>query len=67
MRMTAGQQLIYLYDRGRLIGEDVWEPDPNKADIVKPDPEDVLTTAESRKLLRSSNQTPALVRRSGLR
>ena len=31
-------QMIWPYDdRGRLIGEDVWEPDPDKATIVKLD------------------------------
>ena len=60
--IKADENAMYLYsnfvemvwpydDRGRLIGEDVWEPDPDKADIVKLDPADVLTTAESRKLL----------------
>jgi len=45
-------QMFWPYDdRGRLIGEDVWEPDPDKAQIVKLDPADVLTTAESRRLL----------------
>jgi hypothetical protein len=45
-------EMIWPYDdRGRLIGEDVWEPEPDKADIVKLDAADVLTTAESRKLL----------------
>jgi hypothetical protein len=45
-------EMIWPYDdRGRLIGEDVWEPDPDKADIVKLDPADVLTTTQSRKLL----------------
>ena len=44
--------MIWPYDdRGRLVGEDVWEPDPDKADIVKLDPADVLTTSQSRKLL----------------
>jgi len=44
--------MIWPYDdRGRLIGEDVWEPDPDKAKIVKLDSADVLTTAQSRKLL----------------
>lgn len=38
-------------DQGRLLGEDVWEPDPEKATIVKIDPADVLTIAESAKLL----------------
>ncbi len=36
-----------------MIGEDVWEPDPDKADIVKLDPADVLTTAESARALAS--------------
>ena len=60
--MKADPNAMYLYsnfvemvwpydDRGRLIGEDVWEPDPDRADIVKLDPADVLTSAESRKLL----------------
>ncbi|WP_024513267.1 hypothetical protein [Bradyrhizobium sp. ARR65] len=34
-------------DRGRLIGEDVWEPDPDRAEIVKLDPADVVTTAQA--------------------
>jgi hypothetical protein len=60
--MKADENAMYLYttviemvwpydDHGRLIGEDVWEPDPHKAEIIKLDPSDVLTTAESRKLL----------------
>ena len=60
--ITADENAMYLYsnfvemvwpydDRGRLIGEDVWEPDPDKADIVKLDRAGVVTTAESRKLL----------------
>jgi hypothetical protein len=45
-------QMIWPYDdRGRLIGEDVWEPDPDKATIVKLDPADVVTTEESEKAL----------------
>ena len=49
---TNVMEMIWPYDdRGRLIGEDVWEPDPDKAQIVKLDPADVLTTAEARKLL----------------
>jgi hypothetical protein len=60
--MKADENAMYLYsnliemvwpydDRGRLIGEDVWEPDPDKATIIKLDPADVLTTAESGKKL----------------
>jgi hypothetical protein len=61
--IKADKNAMYLYsnfiemvwpydDRGRLIGEDVWEPDPDKATIVKLDPTDVLTTAQSAKLLK---------------
>jgi hypothetical protein len=46
-------EMIWPYDdRGRLIGEDVWEPDPDKADIVKLDPADVVTTAQSAEKLK---------------
>jgi hypothetical protein len=61
-KIKADENSMYLYssrihmiwpydDRGRLIGEDVWEPDPDKAKIVKLDAADVLTTAESAKAL----------------
>jgi hypothetical protein len=60
--IKADENAMYLYsshihmiwpydDRGRLIGEDVWEPDPDKATIVKLDPTDVLTTPQSAKAL----------------
>jgi hypothetical protein len=49
---TIGMQMIWPYDdRGRLIGEDVWEPEPSKAELFKLDPADVLTTEQSAKLL----------------
>jgi hypothetical protein len=49
---TTFIEMIWPYDdRGRLIGEDVCEPDPDKAHIVKLDAADVLTTAQARKLL----------------
>ena len=49
---TIGMQMIWPYDdRGRLMGEDVWEPEPSEADLIKLDPADVLTTEESAKLL----------------
>lgn len=45
-------EMVWRYDdRGRLLGEDVWEPDPDKAVITKLDPADVLTTEESARLL----------------
>jgi hypothetical protein len=49
---TTFVEMIWPYDdHGRLIGEDVWEPDPDKAQIVKLNPAEVLTTAEARRLL----------------
>src|SRR6516164_8350760 len=38
-------------DRGRLIGENIWEPEPRKAEITKLAPADVLTTQEAGRLL----------------
>jgi hypothetical protein len=49
---TPGMQMVWPYDDlGRLIGEDVWEPEPSKAELFKLDPADVLTTEASAKLL----------------
>jgi hypothetical protein len=48
----AREEMIWTYDeRGRLTGEDVWEPDSDKAEIIKLDPDDVLTTVEAARLL----------------
>jgi hypothetical protein len=45
-------ELVWPYDdRGRLNGEDVWEPERGKAELFKLDAADVLTTDESAKLL----------------
>jgi hypothetical protein len=60
--LHADENAMYLYktriemiwpydDRGRLVGEDVWEPDPSKAELTKLDPADVLTTQQAAKLL----------------
>jgi len=44
--------MIWPYDdQCRLIGEDVYEPDPEKAEPFKLDPADVLTAEELAKLL----------------
>jgi hypothetical protein len=44
--------MIWRYDeRGRLLGEDIWEPDPSNAEITKLAPTDVLTTKEAGRLL----------------
>jgi hypothetical protein len=41
-------EMIWPYDdRGRLVGENVWEPDPEKAEVIKLDRTDVLTTAQA--------------------
>jgi len=45
-------EMVWPYDdRGRLLGEDVWEPDPGKGEITKLDPADVLTAEEAGRLL----------------
>jgi len=41
-------QMFWPYDdRGRLVGEDVWEPDPDKAQIIKLDRASVVTTQQA--------------------
>jgi hypothetical protein len=48
----VGMQMVWPYDdRGRLLGEYQWEPEPSKSEITKLTPEDVLTTEDSGKLL----------------
>jgi len=45
-------QMIWPYDdRGRLLGEDIYEPDPDKAEIIKLARGDVLTTDEAARQL----------------
>jgi hypothetical protein len=45
-------EMVWPYDdQCRLIGEDVYEPEPERAELIKLAPEDVLTTEESGKLL----------------
>jgi hypothetical protein len=44
--------MIWPYDdRGRLIGEDVWEFDDSQREFIKLDPADVLTAEQAGKLL----------------
>src|SRR5262249_27460324 len=38
-------------DRGRLIGENIWEPEPRKAEVIKLAPSHVVTTQEAGRLL----------------
>jgi hypothetical protein len=49
----ANQQMIWHYDdRGRLIGEDVWEVDPSKAEIIQLDPKAVVTVQQAAQKLK---------------
>jgi len=61
-RWHADENAMYLYtttvemiwphdDRGRLVGEDVWEPDPDRARLTNLDPKDVLTTKRAAEIL----------------
>jgi hypothetical protein len=48
----AREEMFWPYDdRGRLIGEDVWEVDSSSAQIVKLDPADVITPQEAAEML----------------
>lgn len=45
-------QMIWRYDdRGRLLGEDVYEPDPDNAEVTKLNRADILTTQQAARLL----------------
>ncbi len=47
------EETIWPYDdRGRLKCENVWEPEPKDAQLIKLDPKDVLTTAQAAEKLR---------------
>ncbi len=46
------EHMIWPYDdRGRLIGEDVWEIDESRREVIELDPAEVLTPEESGRLL----------------
>ena len=52
LHKIVGLQMIWPYDsRGRLIGEDVYEPLRHQAELIKLDAKDVVTTAQARQLL----------------
>ncbi|HEY9125508.1 MAG TPA: hypothetical protein VIM62_00185 [Acidobacteriaceae bacterium] len=49
---TNFEETLWPYDdRGRLLREDIFEPDPKNAVITKLEPEDVVTTAQAAQLL----------------
>ena len=46
------EHMIWPYDdQGRLLGEDVWEIDESKRELIKLRPDEVLTPQQSAKLL----------------
>jgi hypothetical protein len=50
--VKTATHMIWPYDdRGRLIGEDVWEYDDSVREFIPLDPIDVLTAEQSGKLL----------------
>ena len=50
--LRSRQLMLWAYDdRGRLVGENVWEVDPGSAEVIKLDRADVLTPDEARVLL----------------
>ena len=49
--MKAVQYMIWPYDKGRLVGEDVWEYDEPAREIIPLDPSEVLTVEQAGKLL----------------
>ena len=47
-----GMQMVWPYDdRGRLAGEDVWEPFPERREVSKLEPSEVVTTEQAGRLL----------------
>lgn len=50
--VTSAEYMIWPYDdRGRLVGEDVWEYDESVREIIPLGPDDVLTVEQSGALL----------------
>jgi hypothetical protein len=50
--VKTAEHMIWLYDdRGRLVGEDVWEYDESVREIIALDPAMVLTAEQSGRLL----------------
>jgi hypothetical protein len=42
--------MVWPYDnRGRLVGEEVWEPEPEEVELIKLEPSEVLTVRDLRR------------------
>jgi hypothetical protein len=50
---TVVEAIWHYYDGAKLVGEDVWEPDPSKAKLIKVGPTEVLTTGQAARQLSS--------------
>jgi hypothetical protein len=49
--VKTAEHMVWPYDNGLLVGEDVWEYDETAREIIPLDPADVLTVEQSAKLL----------------
>lgn len=49
--VKTAEHMIWPYDNGRLVGEDVWEYDETAREIIPLDPAEVLTVDQSAQLL----------------
>jgi hypothetical protein len=49
--VKTAEHMIWPYDQGLLVGEDVWEYDETAREFIQLDPKDVLTVEQSAKLL----------------
>ena len=50
--LRSRQLMLWAYDdRCRLVGENVWEVEPDSEEVIKLDPADVLTAGDARELL----------------
>lgn len=49
--VKTAEHMIWPYDNGRLVGEDVWEYDQTAREIIPLDPAEVLTVDQSAQLL----------------
>lgn len=49
--VKTAEHMIWPYDRGLLVGEDVWEYDESAREVIPLDPTDVLTVEQSARLL----------------
>ncbi|OBI71381.1 hypothetical protein [Mycobacterium sp. E740] len=49
--VKTAEHMIWPYERGLLVGEDVWEYDESAREVIELEPTDVLTVEQSARLL----------------